>query len=334
MATQLSPQALREARQKRLANAQKPTETIAPKPVETKATTEAKPGVPAKETQKPEQVRELTARVADPGKISEKSNISLAGPYESNTDNPHWVVFADGEPLAKIALADQDNSEKIRKIFATDEYARSFIDTAKKVPITNLLVHTKARPYIASVKATEAFAAIDAKYKEDAKQEFQRRASLYRDDLRTMVALVVEAQRKNFLTNNPLKNAFFKQLKSAGILDPTPLIEAAFVEASVPHFEEVIAQAQKWMDYTPESLADIKQSITEMPVRDVQAIKVPVGTRVAGSRPMVPSAAGNIPVAPSGASEIHVAEATDKDQAKRTFNFRGRMHKGQMVRNG
>jgi len=320
-------EALRAARQQRLAATKVDPKTAA-KP--TLPPTTAKPEVKTSETVTAP-VRELVARVADPGKIGDKAQVTLAGPYNTGTDNPHWVVFADGEPLAKIALADQDSPDKIRKIFATADYAQSFIDILKKVPLVSILASCKARPYIASVKSTEAFAAVDAKYKADAKTEFQSKAAKYRDDLLSMASLVVEGQRKNFLTENPLKDSLFKHMKSAGVQDPVKVIEAAFIESSAQYFEGTLKQAQKWLDYTPEALADIKQAITEMPTREVHAVALTPGVREARA---VPSSKANVAIAPTTSSDVRVGETSDKDVVRSTFNFRGRMSARGMVQNG
>lgn len=322
MAQKHSPEALRKARNARLAqtNSSAPSAEATQQPKSAAAETSARAEVP----------RELTARVANPANVGVDSKITCVGPYNTNTDNPHWVVFADGEPFAKVALADQQNPDSIRKIFATEDYAKSFLDTCKKAPLAQVLVATKARPYVAVVKSTEVFAAVESKYKAEAKAELQARAAGYRDQLATMVNLVVEAQRKNFLTDNPLKDSLFKQLKAAGVQNPVAVIENAFVEASGAHFESTMKQAQKWMDFTPEALADIKQAIMEMPVRTVSASV----EMAQGARPPVPSSRGNVPVVASSVSNVKVAEVSDKEAARQQFSFRDRMKGNLMPQNG
>jgi len=278
---------------------------------------------------KPETPRELTAKVADPSKVSEKDAVQLVGPFNTETDNPHWIVLAGGSPLAKIALADQDEPDKMRKVFAMNDYAKSFMSTLKEIPLIQMLNATKARPYVASVRSTEVFASLDKKYQEEGIAAFQKKAASYRDDLGTMVGLVVEAQRKNFLVQNPLKEALFKSMVSAGVENPERIIESAFVEASGEHFSMVLAQAQKWMEYSAEALADIKAQVTEMPVREVKARTV-VNTPTTP----VPSAKHNVPLSTPKGEEREAQPMDLKDQMKARLNLRGRMHAHDMQPKG
>lgn len=281
----------------------------------------------------PAEEAELSARVVDPAQVSASARIDVVGPFEKNAD-AFWIVLADGEPLAKIAMGDQKisdvarNSDTFRKMFLHEDYARSIKSAASKTPILKLLSDMNARPYTASVTRTAAYAAISDKAAKDSKSEIQKKQAKFRDDFLSMLNLVAEAQVKNFLPRNPLKEALFKALKKAGTHDPTPVIESAFIEAGPAHFEIMANQAMKWLDYNAESLADIRQAIDEMgtgsrsfayneaPAAAPQAFAAP-----AAQRP-VPSSDANVPIVTAGSH----APASETDRIRDIFGFRSRMH--------
>lgn len=275
----------------------------------------------------------VEAYVVDPALIPADARINLIGPFESEKD-AHWIVLANGEPLAKVALSDQkfDGSESpaFRKAFTSEDYGNSFASAAKKKPIQQLLASTSARPYAAAVRSTSAYAEISAKAQAAAKSDVQKKASQFRDDFLSMLGLVAEAQRTNFINENPLKEALFTAFKRAGVNDPTGIIESAFVEASAAHFELMANKAIKWLDYNADALADIKEAITanSSTVRPRTYSAQPMTAAVEQSpipqqRP-VASSRGNVPLAAT--HQASMPEPSEHDRLRERFSFRARMH--------
>jgi hypothetical protein len=324
--------ALRAARKARLASR---TDDTAPATQSDSSITDDSQRTAAPAGPTTSEPQELTASVVDPSRLEETTKITLAGPYNAGEDSPHWVVLAEGKPLAEINLADQENPEKIKKAFVTDEYAQALVQNAKRMPIKQLLAAVRARPYVATVKSTEIFASIDKRYKQESHEAFQKKAAGYRDDLSSMMMIVAEGQRKNFIMESPLKEALFQQLKKAGVQNPVPAIEAAFKAAFPEHLESMLKQAQKWMDLSAEAMAEIRESIMDMPSREVAAIALPPGARVAATKG-VPSSAGNVPLstATAGGSPTERTAEAEKEDLKKTFSFRSRMHNHKMAARG
>lgn len=288
-------------------------------PVKTPAQAPAAPPVVTPPVQ--DSARELVARVVDPARIGAEAAISVSGPFNTKTANPHWIVLVDGEPYAKIALSDQDDKEKIAKVFVTEAYAAGIKAGTARMPLEQVMNNVKARPYIAAVRSTEAFAAVEGQAKEAAKHAFQKKSAQYRDDFMSMLNLAVAAQTSNFISENPLKDSMYKAMKSAGVHDPVPLIEAAYAEAAPSHFETLFRLASKWNDFTPEALADVKQEILGRPARSVrQAPVAHVPSTPVAPKP-VPSSQHNVPLVAS----VSTASPDEKASVRQTFNFRGRM---------
>lgn len=286
--------------------------------------------VPAEEAVEVEEEM-VEAYVVDPALIPVNARIRLVGPFSTEKD-AHWIVLANGEPLAKVALSDQTyegglEDMAFRKSFTSEAYGQSFASAATKKPIQQLLADTHARPYAAAVRSTKVYAEISAKAQADAKASVQKSAAKFRDDFLSMLGLVAEAQRTNFMPENPLKEALFRTIKRAGVNDPTAPIEAAFLEASVQHFEVMANKAMKWLDYKADSLADIREAITANATTahprtytasvEVQASTIPQQRPVASARANVPLVATR---------QAPVAEPTEHERVKRSFAFRSRMH--------
>jgi len=85
----------------------------------------------------------------------------------------------------------------------------------------------------------------------------------------------------------------------------------------------------KWLDFSPEALADIKQTILEMPVREVTAATPQNNPTM----PLVPSERSNVPLVASQPQE-HRAAPDELAQARETFKFRSRMHDRKLSPNG
>jgi len=289
----------------------------------------AKSATPASKTSTRSEIKtapkEITAAVADPTKITATDAVKIFGPFNQETQNPHWMVIAGGKPLAEIALADQEEPDKMRSVFATADYANGFMSTLRKKPLNELLVAVRARPYIATVKTSEVFTALDRQYQAKAAATFKEKAATYQDELLGMTELVVEAQRKNFLADSPLKAEMVKKLTLAGVKDPVKLVDDVFVTAHGAHMEATLAQATKWMGYKPEALADISSQIKNMPVAEARTASPQ------DPKKLVPSSEGNVPLSTVGGSsetteKIASTETSDKEALKKKYGFRARMN--------
>lgn len=282
----------------------------------------------AEEATEDEDDEMVEAYVVDPAFIPANAHIRCVGPFMKEKD-AHWIVLADGEPLAKIALSDQTydgtDNPSFRKSFVSEAFGQSFASAATKKPIQQLLASCHGRPYAAAVRATKAYAEIAVKAEAAAKATVQKSAAKFRDDFLSMLGLVAEAQRTNFMPENPLKEALFRSAKRAGVNDPTALIEAAFNEASTQHFEVMANKAVRWMDFSADALADIKETLagsaTTARPRLYEA-SVETAPAIPQQRPVASSRA-NVPIV---ATRVAAVQTDEKEIVRERFSFRTRMH--------
>lgn len=259
----------------------------------------------------------LTAAVVDPQSVAKTANIDLVL-YGEKTENPHWIVLASGKPVAEIRLEDQEESSKIARVFVTNGYAEGIRDAVKQFPFAEVLAGVRARPYTATVANSDAFKAIESQVKEATHKELRKAKSELRDAALNMLNLVVVAQTKNFLQENPLKDELFRRMTESGIEDrrAVALIEAAFQARAPEHFEACFKQAFKWMDLQPEALSELAEQIKGLGYR----------TPVVAESDEIRSAAArqvhNIPLETRTAATIE--DDGDKSALREVFAFRSR----------
>jgi hypothetical protein len=311
--------ALRAARQKRLAERQTAPATDGNKsdnksPDVKRTAAPAAPSVSAVPDK-------MAYPVSDPTMVPKTATVDLFL-YGEGTENPHWVVLASGRPVAEIRLEDQEEPQKIAKLFVTEKYAEGVREAAKSFDFAEVLAGVRARPYVASVAGADAFKRIEAAAGEKSRVELKKAKAALRDDALNMLNLVVVAQTKNFISDNVLKSELFGRMKDAGVADrqAVAIIEAAYQAKASEHFENCFKQAFKWMDLQPEALAELEEQIKGLAHR----------TPVIAESEEIPSARSasshmhNIPLETRSASFSE--ETDDKGALRESLGFRRRMH--------
>jgi hypothetical protein len=210
----------------------------------------------------------LVAAVLDPKAVSKAAELHLQLFNERSSD-PHWLVCADGQPVAQIRLSDQDDVGSVSKVFTTDGYANGIASAASRMDLDEVLTSVRARPYVSAVESSTAYSAIEAKVKAEGLAEIRKAKANLRNDMINTLNLVVTANSKNFITENPLKGALFSRMTSAGIENDraVAIIEAAFQEKSSEYFEALFKKAMQWGELSPEAYREIEEQINDLPQR-------------------------------------------------------------------
>lgn len=305
------PAALRADRKRRLANSTeaKTYEETAPA---------ANPSPPSTQAETAVGDKSLFAYVLDPSKVDKTANFEMLL-FNKESVDPHWVLTADGRPLAEIRLSDQDDAARIAEVFCTDKYARGVIAIAADMPLPELLTNIKGRPYVAAIDASEAVNNIKAKVAAETEEERRRTLASVKADFINMLNFVVKANTKNFIRENVLKDALFNNMKKSGISDDRALavIEAAFQDKSAEYHEQLFAQASKWSEMSPEAFSEIREQIEDLPVMTphiARSEEIPSATKLVE--------ANNVPFSTYGGS---VAEEVDhRTRVRQVFRFGSR----------
>jgi len=257
----------------------------------------------------------MSTPVVDPALVPKTAHLDLLL-YGADQENPHWVVLASGRPVAEIRLEDQEEHEKIAKLFVTEKYAEGIREASKRFDLAEILEGVYARPYVATVSGSDAFKQVQQQVTASATAELRRAKADLRDDALNMLNLVVLAQTKNFIQENPLKAELFQRMASAGINEQqaVSVIEASYQAKASDHFEQCFKQAFKWMDLQPEALSELEEQIKGLNTR----------TPVVAATDSIPAShqMHNVPIQ-TRASTSFDNEESGKESLRESLGFRG-----------
>ncbi len=262
------------------------------KPSQVQPPKAASAGLSAKPAAKP--VDAITAFVIDPKSLTKSANFDLSL-YGAGSEDPKWVVLADGTPVGEIHYQDQDNaavSALPREEFETADFGQTIAKAFAQEEPAKVLASLRARIYAATVSKTLAFDTVKKEVMASADEDIRLARAELRDSLMNVLGLVITAQNKNYLPTNDLKAELHDQLVGVG-MEPVmaaKVIEASWTKSASTYFEACFKQATDWMDLHPEAFADISKNINSAPHR------MPDVSPVTASASDIPSAAHNVPV--------------------------------------
>ena len=192
--------------------------------------------------------------------------------YLFNRDgkNPAWLLIADGDPYAKICLDDQQNPEMIRQAFCADSYADTVLVNAKKLGLMPVLADVKARFYHAQIFKSQLSQRLTKKITAKVEKRVATANDRYAERVQNLMHLVVKAAATNFFKDpDNFKLAMIQMMRTAGVADPKQLVERLFLEHAPQWFKSVMTKASDWATYNKDAMKQIRASIEDMGVRDV-----------------------------------------------------------------
>ena len=201
----------------------------------------------------------------------EKIEMSL---YGEESENPFWNVTIDGEPTARIHLADQADSAAIRASFTTDAYADNLGKLIGEMGAKKILPMVKAKLFTHKIDESEITARLRDKAKTEARTEMNEKIGTLRSDFLRAVSMVMTAADKNFYQEegrHALKSGLFNALVQAGLTEQHSVwaIEAGF-ESAPEYFNFVMDKAVEVMDMPKEARESLEKTITSSGKIDVQ----------------------------------------------------------------
>lgn len=190
---------------------------------------------------------------------------ALAFTFWANENDPYWVIQASGKPVAEVHLADQDHAEDVAAFFCDEvKWPNVVAQTVEKVGLVKMLSGVKARFYANAVtKGTLA-----GKMKQEAlaslADERKERLSAIRNDFTAAMVVAAESLNKGLLADKPnaLKKAFVERLASLGIHNPALIVEECFAEAFEPFLDQVVADANDYLEMPKEAFAMTKKMVS------------------------------------------------------------------------
>lgn len=220
--------------------------------------------------------------------------------------NPHWNILVAGVPAARIAL-DSFGAEasEVAAFFVTPKYAAGIRQAMASAGVLGLLKQSNAEFYATSYTQSELFSEARASAATSAEEQLTLALASVREEFMDRLKIASAGMDKNLWpTRNPLKQKLFIGLANAGVQNPASIIESAFAEAGLQHFEIMTAKALELMDAEPAALEQVRAMVDEAGIATPRV--------VASAQPATASAQ------PSSAALIRgmmTAEASDKPAA-------------------
>jgi uncharacterized protein Veg len=175
----------------------------------------------------------------------------------------HWVVLANGEPLAKISLKDQDHADKIVAHFVSADFARSVVDGIQKHGIKATFAAIKAKSYIAKVDESKKIIEIKASLAASAEEAMRHKTASLKARYVENLGLVLEAAASNFIVENPLKDAIIASLTNLGVPEvaASSIVDEAFFQFGQKTLASFLDKAEEWSTTSPEAMKEIKAAM-------------------------------------------------------------------------
>lgn len=259
---------LREARKERLqkqaAAAEGPSDTLSEELGEDKAKKKTfKPSAPAPTITK--------VKKSEVPEMLKLANLVM----ELNEDSSKWVVLQAAEEGPETPLYEIEMTEENKENFATEEFAEKIFKEMENAGVEKTLAKLNAKKIEAqdvtvTVPVPEATSTEPAEAGSAPEQAEEEKTQEKPDDYKRRFArafrLSLSAMNKNLTDTNPLKFSLFAALDNFG-LDASDLknaIEAAFSMGAAPHFEEALAQTEKYLEMSDEGFVEAESTIGEL----------------------------------------------------------------------
>ena len=185
--------------------------------------------------------------------------------YGEESENPFWNLTVDSEPVGRIYLGDQQDSQNIRSSFTSDAYAENFGNAIGKVGVERMLGLAKARLYAHEVDAANVTARLREKAKTEARAEFEEKLVTLRQDFKNAMTVAMIATDKNYFQGegaHQLKGGLFNALVQAGLesTHAVAAIESGFADAPA-YWDFIMSKATELMDMPKEARESFEKNV-------------------------------------------------------------------------
>lgn len=190
-------------------------------------------------------------------------------PAEILQAGAHWVLFANGDPVARVDLANQDERERIAGYFVTDNYAKNFTQSIHTNGLMQTLAAANATPYVAVIDRDDKLREERKKLKASFDESLRDATSKVKATLMSNAGLVVQAMVSNFIVENPLKDALVRGITAAGVplSAANKIVDDAYLEEGQNTFNAMLDKADEWSNTPAEAMATIAKAIKDAGVR-------------------------------------------------------------------
>jgi len=192
------------------------------------------------------------------------SRDALAFTFWESKEDPFWTIQAAGKPIAEVHLADQNDPEDVAAFFCDQtRWPNVIAQTTEKVGLYSMLQGVKARFYAHGVTKSSLAQTLKTEVEASMKDLRAERLGSLRSDFVASMVCAAEALNKGLIAgkSNPLKRAFVDKLASLGFNNPALVVEECFASSFRPYLDQVMADAQEYLEMPKEAFAHTKKMI-------------------------------------------------------------------------
>ena len=189
---------------------------------------------------------------------------ALAFTFWESKEDPFWTIQAAGKPIAEVHLADQNDPEDVAAFFCDQtRWPNVIAQSTEKIGLYDMLRGVKARFYAHGVTKSALAATLKTEVEASMKHLRTERLGALRNDLVDSMVCAADALNKGLIAgkSNPLKRAFVDKLASLGFSNPALVVEECFAASFRPYLDQVIADAQEYLEMPKEAFAHTKRMI-------------------------------------------------------------------------
>jgi hypothetical protein len=220
----------------------------------------------------PPGLEDVVMAVADPATFEGKETRYDLIPFAPETATSaaeilhagaHWILCANGNPLAQITLRDQENAEKIAAHFVSADYARSIMSGIESHGLKKTMEAVKAKPYVAVVDTAKKTKELSAKLSASSEETLREKLAGIKANYVDNLDLVLEASANNFIVENPLKDSLISAMATLGIPSNTAaeMVDNAFFAQGAATFMQLLNKADEWSKLTADARHEIVSAL-------------------------------------------------------------------------
>ena len=190
---------------------------------------------------------------------------ALAFTFWESKEDPFWTIQASGKPIAEVHLADQTDPEDVSTFFCDQtRWPNVIAQTTEKVGLYTMLKGVKARFYAHGVTKSALAKSLKTEVEASLKDLRAERLGTLRADFVDSMVCAADALNKGLIAgkSNPLKRAFVDKLASLGFSNPALVVEECFASSFRPYLDQIIADAQEYLEMPKEAFAHTKKMIS------------------------------------------------------------------------
>ncbi len=189
---------------------------------------------------------------------------ALAFTFWDSKEDPYWTIQASGKPVAEVHLNDQTDPEDVAAFFCDQvKWPNVIAQTTEKVGLYNMLKGVKARFYAHGITKSALAKSLKSEVEASLTNVRAERLSTLRADFIDAMVCAAESLNKGLISgkSNPLKRAFVDKLTSLGFSNAAVAVEDCFGSSFRPFLDQVLADAQEYLEMPKEAFAHTKKMI-------------------------------------------------------------------------